>query len=293
LPGLSALGGTNSLVAVDALEEFRIATSPYAPEYGRMPGGQVSLITRSGTNQWHGAVSEYYRNGDLDATDYFTERAGLPKPDLDQHDFGSAVGGPIRRDRLFVFGTYEALRVRQPRSGIAAVPSLEARQEAPPDLQPFLNAYPLPTGAEFGDGTAEYAASYSDRGRLDAASVRIDATPTAGLRVFGRYSDAPSSTTQRGEEESALSVRGFVKARSQTLTGGLTHGVGSRATHDLRANWSRSTGRTHFELDGFGGARAPTDAELFPTYPEGTTHSMVFRVQGLPSLTAGDTASTP
>src|SRR6266849_2911935 len=67
----SALGGTNSLVSVDALQEFRIQTSSFAPEFGRTPGGQISIITRSGTNQWHGTVFDYLRNDVLDANNWF------------------------------------------------------------------------------------------------------------------------------------------------------------------------------------------------------------------------------
>jgi hypothetical protein len=69
LPALSALGGTNSLVSVDATKEFRIQTSSFAPELGRTPGRQISILTRSGTNSFHGTLFDYFRNGVLDAND--------------------------------------------------------------------------------------------------------------------------------------------------------------------------------------------------------------------------------
>lgn len=69
LPALSASGGTNSLVSVDAMQEFRVQTSSFAPEFGRMPGGQVSIVTRSGTNSFHGTLFEHFRNDVLDARD--------------------------------------------------------------------------------------------------------------------------------------------------------------------------------------------------------------------------------
>jgi hypothetical protein len=103
VPGFSAQGGTNSLVSVDALQEFKIQSSTYAPEFGRVPGGQISLVTRSGTNQYHGSLFEYFRNDELDSTDYFVKRQGLSKPEENQHDFGGVFGGPIERDRMFVF----------------------------------------------------------------------------------------------------------------------------------------------------------------------------------------------
>ena len=75
----SALGGTNNLVSMDALQEFRILTSTYAPEYGRTAGGQIAVVTRSGTNQFHGAAFDYFRNDKLDANDWFANRAGQGK----------------------------------------------------------------------------------------------------------------------------------------------------------------------------------------------------------------------
>ena len=94
LPGLSAFGGTNNLVSVDALQEFKIQTSTYAPEFGRMPGGQISIVTRSGSNDFHGTLFEYFRNDVLDATDWFTNASASPKAALRQHDFGGVVSGP-------------------------------------------------------------------------------------------------------------------------------------------------------------------------------------------------------
>jgi hypothetical protein len=77
LPALSALGGTNSLVSVDAMQEFRIQTSSFAPEFGRTPGGQISIVTRSGTNAFHGTLFEYFRNDVLDANNWFANYNGL------------------------------------------------------------------------------------------------------------------------------------------------------------------------------------------------------------------------
>src|SRR5216684_3195721 len=106
LPALSAQGGTNSLVSVDAMQEFRVQTSSFAPEFGRTPGGQVSIVTRSGTNAFHGTLFEYFRNDVLDANDWFngyTNNPPLPKAAERQNDFGGVFGGPIIRDRTFFF----------------------------------------------------------------------------------------------------------------------------------------------------------------------------------------------
>lgn len=100
IPGTSAGGGTSSLVSIDALQEFRIQTSTYAAEFGRTPGAQVSIVTRSGTNQFHGTVFEYFRDDALDANDWFNNSRGLAKPITRQHDFGGVVGGPILLPRF-------------------------------------------------------------------------------------------------------------------------------------------------------------------------------------------------
>src|SRR5262249_39937252 len=146
LPATSAFGGTSNLVSLDALQEFRIQTSTFAPEFGRTPGAQVAVVTKGGTNTFHGTAFEYLRNNVLDANNWFTKHSGLPQPELRQNDFGGVLGGPIRKDKLFFFGSYEGARVRQPQVANPYVPSLATRQSAPAAVQPLLNAFPLPNG---------------------------------------------------------------------------------------------------------------------------------------------------
>src|SRR5215469_11639344 len=125
LPALSAQGGTNSLVSVEAMQEFRVQTSSFAPEFGRTPGGQISIVTRSGTNDFHGTLFEYLRNDVLDANDWFngyTNHPPLPKARDRQNDFGGVFGGPIAKDKTFFFFSYEGLRLRQPSTQESTVP---------------------------------------------------------------------------------------------------------------------------------------------------------------------------
>src|SRR5260370_30658424 len=114
-------GGTNSLVSVDALQEFRIQTSTYAPEFGRTPGGQISIVTRSGANQFHGTVFDYLRNDALDANDWFNGYINNPpllKAEEPQNDFGATLGRRILKDRTFFFFSYEGLRLRLPKTSL-------------------------------------------------------------------------------------------------------------------------------------------------------------------------------
>lgn len=91
----TVLGTTQSMVAVDALQEFRATTSTYSAEYGRVPGRQFSFRTRSDTNEFHGSLFNYFRNDKLDANDFFSNRAGIAHQAKRQNDFGGTLGGPL------------------------------------------------------------------------------------------------------------------------------------------------------------------------------------------------------
>ena len=103
LPGLTALGTMHSLFSIDALQAFKILTSTFAPEFGRTPGAQVLIQTRTGSNQFRGSLFEYFRSGALSANDWFANRDDLRKPQLSHHDFGGVLGGPIIKGKLFPF----------------------------------------------------------------------------------------------------------------------------------------------------------------------------------------------
>lgn len=266
LPSFSVLGGTNSLVSVDALQEFRIQTSTYAPEFGRTPGGQISILTRSGTNQFHGTLFDYFRNDVLDANDWFADQQGLPKPKERQNDFGGTLGGPVFKDKTFFFFSYEGARLRLPQVALTDVPSLSARQNASPALQPFLNAYPLPNSKipDTGSNPSPLAGSFSNSATLDAVSIRIDHHLLNGkLALFGRYDYSPSDLIQRAAFGSAaLNSLLHSSINTQTATAGATWTISPAMTNDLRVNYSRtySTGVT--TLDNFGGAVPPASFPL-------------------------------
>jgi len=261
----NTLGGTNSLVSVDALREFRIQTSTFAPEFGRTPGGQISIVTRSGTNQWHGSVFDYLRNDIFDANDWFADHNHLPKPEERQNDFGGTFSGPILKDRTFFFFSYEGLRLRLPQVVESLVPDSFARQHAVPLVQPFLNAFPLPTpGApdDLATEIAQFNASYSNATTLNAYSLRIDHRLGNKLALFGRYNYSPSETTQRNSrlasdvQESRITV--------QTATAGATWAISPATVNDLRFNYSRTTGTGRWFSDNFGGA-VPLSSLPFPS----------------------------
>ena len=107
----------------DSVEEFRVVTEGGKAEYGRNAGGQVELITRSGTNEYHGALFEYIRNTALNANDFFSNKSGVAKPMFIQNMFGGSFGGPIKHNKLFIFGNEQTRRTHQQVSRVRTIPS--------------------------------------------------------------------------------------------------------------------------------------------------------------------------
>ena len=291
LPALSVSGGTNSLVSVDAIQEFRVQTSTFAPEFGRTPGGQIAVVTRSGTNTIHGTAFEYFRSGTLDANDWFANANHIEKPDERQNDFGGVGGGPLIRDRMFFFASYEGLRLRQPATRQSVVPDLAARQQAPAGVRPFLDAYPVPNGAAAGPGLAVFNGSFSNPSSLDATSVKLDYAVGPAFHLFGRYSDSPSDLTQRPAPvftTAALSSLESINSSIRTLTFGATNVIGRAMTNDVRLNYSRHRLATAFAVDTFGGATPPADSLLVPAGFSSSNSAFLFLISGVGEYGVGN-----
>ena len=291
LPALSASGGTNSLVSVDAMQEFRIQTSSFAPEFGRTPGAQISIVTRSGGNALHGTLFDYFRNDLLDAKDWFVNFNGLPKPAERQNDFGGVLGGPIIKNKTFFFVSYEGLRLRQPVTQQTAVPA--SRDLAPASMQPYLNAFPLPNGPTLAPGIAQFNAGYSNPSSLDAGSVRIDHVLNSKLTLFGRFNDSPSTLNQRGPSTSVgnvLSNVQFLESSVKTGTVGLTALLTPAISNEVRANYSNDRIGTRAALDAFGGAVPISDSTLFPAGLTSATAVFGYYIPGVGNYNQGKSA---
>jgi hypothetical protein len=304
----SVLGGTNSLVSVDALQEFRIQTSTFAPEFGRTPGGQISIVTRSGTNQFHGTAFDYLRNDAFDANDWFNgvnilNPTPLPKAKERQNDFGGTFGGPIFKSKTFFFFSYEGLRLRLPQTELTLVPDTnpldpDSRQFAQSALLPYVNAFPLPNGPEVLDasgnhqGVAQLNASFSNPATLDAYSLRIDHKLNDKLSVFGRYDYSPSEISLRGSGSEALSSVSPTQITTQTGTVGITWAISNLAANDFRFNYSSTDASGSTYLDNFAGA-VPLGSLPFPSSFTGQNGTFTFEVASLgnnPGLHAGTNA---
>ncbi len=265
LGATTALGTTQTLVPVDALQEFRIQSSTYGAEYGRSPGGQFSLATRSGTNRLHGSAYEYLRNNYFDANNWFNDHYGLPTPALRQNDFGGTFGGPVLLPKLynglgrtFFFVSYEGLRLTQPIAAtIQYVPDLFMRQQAIPALQPILNAFPVPNGIDYGTSSnpnlAQFIKSYSLPSTINSTSIRVDHALNAKFAIFFRVGDTPSATDSR-----PYFAKSTTAINAQTYTFGTNSMFSARWNNEFRLGYARSDSSETGESDNFGGA-TPTD----------------------------------
>jgi hypothetical protein len=262
----SALGGTSSLVSVDALQEFRVETSSFAPEYGRAPGGQVVLATRSGTNDFHGGVFDYFRNTAMDANNWFANQAGNPRAAEHHNDFGGFLGGPLWKDRTFFFFSYEGARLDLPQTNSIQVPSMYARQTAPASLAPFLDAYPIPTDTSITPGVyiAPFTGTFSNRSSLDATSIRVDHTLNSRFQIFGRFSDAPSDIAERVNNLADVNT---LTVNTLTLTGGVNMILSGKLSNSIRVNYSTQQVNSTYATDSFGGATPVPSASLLGSLP--------------------------
>jgi len=139
-------GGTSGqLLGVDAVREFNVQRDSYGAEFGKKPGGQVIIVTQSGSNQLHGALFEFLRNNALDAPNFFDQGDAPP---FQRNQFGASLGGPIRKDKTFAFGNYEGFRQRLHQTSAAFVPDLKARAAAVSSVQPLLNLWPTPAASD-------------------------------------------------------------------------------------------------------------------------------------------------
>ena len=264
LPALTAFGGTNSLVSTDDVQEFAVLTSSYSAEFGRTPGGQVSIVTRSGTKDFHGQIFDYLRNDAFDANDWFANRENLRRAALRQNDYGGTLGGPLLRNATFFFLSYEGMQLRQPSSEQTDVPSISVRNLAPVALQPILNAYPVPTGQDEGNGLSPAAYSFSNPSTLNTASIRIDEHVHEAISIFARYDYSVSELRGRGAALNSLSTVSDTRFNLETFTSGVSYKFSSLSINDLRFNWSKSSASSADHLDSFGGASPVSPGLVLP-----------------------------
>ena len=270
--------------SVDAIQEFKVVTTPYSAEYGRSPGAAVSVSTKSGTNSFHGTAYEYFRNQAMASIDYFSKKAGAPKPDNRQNQPGGNLGGPIIKDHAFFFADYEGTRITRGVSRLTRVPTADERKgiftsavKDPVTGQPFANntipsnridpfaaaildLVPLPNQS----GTNNFFRNANLIDNSDRLLTRVDWKPTPKDSVFGRYIYSNRTRQIPGAfggvlDGTGTSAFGNQKIKTNAFVGGWTRVLSSTMVNEARFSWSRS--RADAVQQSFG-LTPPTSAQI-------------------------------
>jgi Carboxypeptidase regulatory-like domain len=178
-------GGTSGqLLGVEAVREFNVITDTYSSAYGKRQGAQVSIVTASGTNRLHGSAYEFLRNSFFDARNYF-DPARIPE--FQRNNFGASLGGPLKKDKFFLFANYEGYRQNLGISDVTFVPDNASRAAAVASVRPLLNLWPVQNGPEIGGGIAEAFSSPTQHIREDFGTARFDANLTPNDLLFAVF----------------------------------------------------------------------------------------------------------
>jgi hypothetical protein len=231
-------GSSGQLLGVEAVREYNVLQDTYGAEYGKRAGGQISIVTSAGTNQLHGDMFEYLRNSALDARNFLDQTIGAPP--FKRNQFGGALGGPLKKDKMFLFGNYEGFRQRLATSGRAIVPDNFARLGLSPSgaaipnlnkgMLPFVNAFwPAPNGPEQGlSGVAGTAFNFSNAlqsVREDFGMSRFDYIVSAKDTFSANY------TIDNGDRAQPDGDPNFI-----SLTEQHAQGLGLQETHIFSPN---------------------------------------------------------
>jgi hypothetical protein len=255
-------GASGQLLGVEAVREFNVVSDTYGAEYGKRPGGQVSIVTASGTNQLHGSVYEFLRNRDLDARNFF-DQGSIPQ--FQRNEFGAALGGPIVKDKVFVFGNYEGFRQHLGLSDVTLVPDTEARLGylpnaagklkhvgVAPGVAPLFSLWPAENGPDLGGGIGEAFSHPLQTIREDFGTTRFDYNISNRDTLFAVYTvdDSADHTPSINPLSSALE-----NANEQVASLQEQHVFSPIILNTARVGFSRATffftGRTPVNLPGW------------------------------------------
>src|SRR5229473_1522241 len=199
--------------SIDMIQEVKVDTNSYPAEVGRAGGAVVNLLTKSGTNDFHGGLYEFLRNDKLNANDFFSNKTGVPRPKFRQNQFGGSLGGPIKKDKTFFFGDVEALRISQGvPTGLIFTPTLYEELHPGdfsdvggpviplPQLDPvalkYWKLFPAPNAGTPGQLGANYNANVNKMYNSTTYDARIDHRFGDKDSIFGRFSYNPTFNSQ-------------------------------------------------------------------------------------------------
>jgi Carboxypeptidase regulatory-like domain len=230
-------GGTSGmLLGVDAVREFNVQRDSYGAEFGKHPGGQVVILTQSGSNEWHGTAFEFLRNNALDAPNFFDQGDAPP---FQRNQFGGSMGGPLQRDKTFLFANYEGFRQHLHQTSAAFVPDATSGAAAVTSVKPLLNLWPTPpVGAPDFSGVAEVFGSPLQTVREDFGTVRVDHTFSSRDTFSGIY------TVDDGDDFTATPSNPYssdvLALREQVLSFEETHVFSPSLVNTARVGFSRA-----------------------------------------------------
>jgi len=287
--------------SVDSIQEFKLVTSPYSAEYGRAPGGAISVSTKSGTNQIRGTAYDYYRNDRFDTNTFINKRANQPKPANDQNQFGGNLGGPIVKDKAFFFLDYEGTRIERGVSRITRIPPMDERRgiftsavRDPLTGQPFPgNLIPAnridPTAAALlallpepnQPGANNWFTQPAITDDSDRALAKVDFKLSNNDNVFARYIYSKRKRFVPGHfggliDGTSSSSGGRTDITGQGVVLGWTKILGASLVNEVRLSWSGA--QSNSQQDPFG-QLPPAAAQVKGVNVDPTTAGGVARIQ--------------
>jgi hypothetical protein len=251
-------GGTSGqLLGIDAVREFNVVTDTYSASYGKRQGGQISIVTASGTNSLHGSAYEFLRNSFFDSRNYF-DQARIPN--FQRNNYGASLGGPLRTNRLFLFGNYEGYRQNLGITDVTLVPDTQARQGFLPNpsnpsgprknygvangVAPLFNLWPAQNGPELLDasgnptGIGEAFSSPTQHIREDFGTARFDANLTSRDLLFAVYTVDDSTANTPTQNPLSLINESL---REQVVSVQEQHVFSARLLNTARIGYSRAS----------------------------------------------------
>jgi len=275
-------GGTSGqLLGIDGVHEFNVVTDTYSAAYGKRDGAQVSIVTTNGTNNLHGSLYEFDRNSFFDARNFFD---GTRIPEFQRNDFGLSLGGPIVKNKLFLFGNYEGYRQNLGESIVTLVPDSTSRGKAVASVQPLLNLWPIANGPESptAPGVAEYIGTAPQHIREDFGTTRLDYNLSQKDTFYAAYTvDDSFASTPSQDPYSYVNEN----LREQVLSGQEQHVFSPRLLNVARVGFSRSNFYFYGYVPAAQQALTPSVRPGVPTYAVVIAGSTA--VGGAASITTG------
>jgi hypothetical protein len=248
----------NNFRITDAVQEFAVQTSVALPEFGRGTGGQVNIVTKSGTNEFHGSAFEYVRNTIFDAADFFTNKQGGKKNPLNRNQFGGTFGGPILKDRLFFFFSYEGFRQVAPTVSSTRVPTVAERASVTdPISREVLQFWPDPNVSIAGS-TNNFISNVRAVTNDNTELLRFDYNLSQNDRLSGRWIEFRGETLTPGATPFNGGNTNSPLSRSLVFTH--THTFSPKFINELRLGFSRNETKFLVQDHGFNAATIFTDA---------------------------------